>query len=105
MVGRFKFPSNWLVSHCCFFSFVLFKLKSETSQVDDEDDATMCFLSPKQVFQVFLLIFFLGDKHELLPAEDNKPGIVVHICEDIVGPGSKRIGGSVIAQTPCPKRN
>nr|SVE73876.1 EOG090X0FJX [Daphnia atkinsoni] len=43
-----------------------------------------------------------GDKHELLPATDNQPGIVVHICADMDGIGPKQ---HVIAQTPCPKRN
>nr|SVE75445.1 EOG090X0FJX [Daphnia dolichocephala] len=43
-----------------------------------------------------------GDKHELLPATDNQPGIVVHICADMDGIGPKQ---HVITQTPCPKRN
>nr|CAG4642112.1 EOG090X0FJX [Eurycercus lamellatus] len=45
-----------------------------------------------------------GDKHELLPAEDNKPGIVVHICADVDGSRVNRQHMN-IAQTPCPKRN
>lgn len=47
-----------------------------------------------------------GNEHELLPAEADKPGIVVHICADLEGacaPGAKRIGG--IVQTACPKRD
>lgn len=43
-----------------------------------------------------------GDQHELHPAEDDKPGIVVHICADDPD-GMKRYGS--IAQTACPKRN
>nr|CAG4637420.1 EOG090X0FJX [Ceriodaphnia reticulata]SVE73248.1 EOG090X0FJX [Ceriodaphnia reticulata] len=42
-----------------------------------------------------------GDKHELLPATENQPGIVVHVCADMEGVPKQR----VIAQTPCPKRN
>jgi len=42
-----------------------------------------------------------GEKHELLPATENKPGIVVHICgEQPEGNGCKQR----ICQTPCPKR-
>nr|CAG4651399.1 EOG090X0FJX [Simocephalus serrulatus]SVE94556.1 EOG090X0FJX [Simocephalus serrulatus] len=42
-----------------------------------------------------------GDKHELLPATENQPGIVVHVCADMEGGPRQR----VITQTPCPKRN
>nr|CAG4643559.1 EOG090X0FJX [Ilyocryptus agilis] len=56
-----------------------------------------------------------GDEHELLPAEADKPGIVVHICPDAEGatcPGAKRIApagcagssGGAIVHTACPKR-
>jgi len=41
-----------------------------------------------------------GEKHELLPATENKPGIVVHICDEPEGSGCKQR----ICQTPCPKR-
>nr|CAG4642857.1 EOG090X0FJX [Evadne anonyx] len=42
-----------------------------------------------------------GEKHELLPATENKPGIVVHVCdEQPEGSGCKQR----ICQTPCPKR-
>nr|CAG4649755.1 EOG090X0FJX [Scapholeberis mucronata]SVE93937.1 EOG090X0FJX [Scapholeberis mucronata] len=42
-----------------------------------------------------------GDKHELLPATETQPGIVVHICDDMDNGPKQR----VITQTPCPKRN
>nr|CAG4636584.1 EOG090X0FJX [Eubosmina coregoni]SVE70117.1 EOG090X0FJX [Eubosmina coregoni] len=48
-----------------------------------------------------------GDKHELLPASDNKPGIVIHVCADMETGATSSIkqARAVIAQTPCPKRN
>ena len=44
-----------------------------------------------------------GEKHELLPSSDNRPSIVVHVCEDVQG--IEKIGGLRIIQTECPKRN
>ena len=47
-----------------------------------------------------MIFAFAGEKHELLPATENKPGIVVHICDEPEGSGCKQR----ICQTPCPKR-
>lgn len=47
-------------------------------------------------------LFPSGDKHELLPATGENPGIVVHICAEDEGLSRK---GVIISNTPCPKRN
>ena len=71
-----------------------------SERTDDESDNNMAvFLSLSDFCFVWLLI--AGEKHELLPATENKPGIVVHICgEQPEGNGCKQR----ICQTPCPKR-
>nr|CAG4646638.1 EOG090X0FJX [Macrothrix elegans] len=42
-----------------------------------------------------------GDQHELLPASEDKPGIVVHICAEAEGAAKPHR----IIQTACPKRD
>lgn len=47
-------------------------------------------------------LLYTGETHELHAASGSQPGIVVHVCEQGIAPGSK---GHRIAHTRCPHHN